>query len=124
MQDPVENTDFLKSGHVDVILDYVYGPITVQLLGSLKTMQPIQFVQAGTLSAQVMELKGAILRGMNLTIRGSGPGSWNMEDLRAELPLVAQATKALRALDVKVAKLSDVESAWDEKTNERLVFVP
>ena len=81
MQDPVENTDFLKLGHVDVILDYVYGPITVHLLGSLKTMQPIQFVQAGTLSAQVMELKGAILRGMNLTIRGSGPGSWNMEEL-------------------------------------------
>ena len=124
MQDPVENTDFSNLGHVDVILDYIYGPITAHMLGSLKTMQPVQFVQVGTLSTQVMELKGALLRSMNLTMRGSGPGAWKMGDLRVELPAMAQATKALRRLDVKVAKLSDLESVWDEKTKERLVFVP
>ncbi|KFY04231.1 hypothetical protein O988_00907 [Pseudogymnoascus sp. VKM F-3808] len=123
IQDPVENTDFSNLGHVDVILDYVYGPITAHVLGSLKTMQLVQFVQVGTLSTQVMELEGAVLRSKNLIMRGSGPGAWTMERLREELPLMAQATKALKRIDVKVAKLSDIESVWDEKTKERLVFI-
>ncbi|KFY35300.1 hypothetical protein V494_06038 [Pseudogymnoascus sp. VKM F-4513 (FW-928)] len=123
MQDPVENTDFSNLGHVDVILDYVYGPITAHVLGSLKTTQLVQFVQVGTLSTQVMELEGALLRSKNLIMRGSGPGAWTMERLREELPLMAQATKALKRIDVKVAKLSDIESVWDEKTKERLVFI-
>lgn len=124
MKDPVEQTDFSKVGHVDVILDYVYGPVTAHLLGSLKTTAPVQFVQIGTLGTPTMELTATILRSMNITMRGAGPGAWNMGDLRAELPAMAMATNSLRPLGVKVAKLSDVEKVWGEKTKERLVFVP
>ena len=124
MKEPVEQTDFSKVGQVDVILDYVYGPITAHLLGSLKPTGPVQFVQIGTLGTPTMDLAAAILRSKDITMRGTGPGAWSMADLRAELPGMAMATKALRPIGVKVAKLSDVESVWGEKTRERLVFVP
>lgn len=124
MMDPVEQTDFSKLGDVEVILDYIYGPITAHLLGSLKTAAPVQFVQIGTLGTPTMELTASILRSMDITMRGAGPGSWNMDDLRVELPAMVMATKALRSVGVKVAKLSDVESVWGEKTKERMVFIP
>ncbi|KAL8947560.1 MAG: hypothetical protein Q9222_006174, partial [Ikaeria aurantiellina] len=36
LQDPAGSSEFSQLGHVDVILDYVYGPAAVQLLKSLK----------------------------------------------------------------------------------------
>jgi NADPH:quinone reductase-like Zn-dependent oxidoreductase len=124
IKDPVEETDLSKIGHVDVILDYVYGPITAHVLGSLKPTAPVQFVQIGTLGTPTMELTASILRSKDITMRGTGPGSWSMGDLRAELPALAMGTKALRPIAVKVSKLSDIESAWEGETKERMVFVP
>ena len=124
MKEPVTETDFSKLGHVDVILDYVYGPIIAHLLGSLKTTAPTQFVQIGGLGSLVMDMPWAVLRSKNITMRGSGPGAWSLGDLRAELPAMATATKVLRPLNVKVAKLSDIEKVWGEVSKERLVLIP
>ncbi|KAG0645469.1 hypothetical protein D0Z07_8547 [Hyphodiscus hymeniophilus] len=82
MKEPVEETDFSKLGHVDVILDYVYGPIIAHLIGSLTTKAPVQYVQIGLLGSPTMQLNGVTLRSTNITMRGAGPGSWSLGDLR------------------------------------------
>lgn len=123
--DDVEKTDFSAVGDVDVILDYVYGPLTTHLLNSLKTTKPVDYVHIGSLGGALeIALPGAVLRSKNLTIRGSGPGAWSMQEAGATLPEMLVALKDVPKQPVRVAKLADVETEWNNTSSERLVFVP
>ena len=73
-----EETDFSNLDDVDVVIDYVYGPLALHLFKSLNTPKPVQYVHIGALSVPEITLPGDILRSKNLTIRGSGPGAWSM----------------------------------------------
>lgn len=118
-----EQTDFSSIGDVDVILDYVYGPLTVHLLNSLKQARPVQYVHIGGLSAQDINLPGAILRSKNLTIRGSGPGAFSMQEMAQTLDQLLAVVKDIPEQPVKIVKLEDIETAWGEAGSERLVVV-
>ena len=93
IDDDASKTDFSTLGDVDVVLDYVFGPLAAQLFDSLKTTKPVQYVHVGALSMQDINLSGAALRSKNLTIRGSGPGAWSPQELNAVMPELLQALK-------------------------------
>ena len=123
-EDP-DKTDFKSVGEVDVILDYVYGPLAVHLLNSLKTTKPVDYIHIGSLSGDMeINLPGAVLRSKPVTIRGSGPGGWSTRDLVAVMPDLLVALKSVPKQPIKVVKLADVESEWDSASSERVVFVP
>jgi NADPH:quinone reductase-like Zn-dependent oxidoreductase len=125
LADEPGKTDFSTIGEVDVILDYVYGPLAVHLLNSLKTTKPVDYIHIGSLSGDMeISLPGAVLRSKPLTIRGSGPGGWSTRDLAAVMPDLLEALKLVPEQPIKVVKLADVESEWNSAGSERVVFVP
>lgn len=121
------NTDFSKlGGHVDVVLDYVYGPAIVALLSALTPTAEVQYVQIGVLGGADVAFPAALLRSKMLTLRGAGPGSWTMAQLAGETAELLQAVHGLKADSVHVARLEEVEAVWDSSAikGKRLVFVP
>lgn len=122
--EPAESTDFSALGDVDVVLDYVYGPLAVHLFKSLKSERPTQYVHVGGLSAQEISLPGSVLRSKNLTIRGAGPGAYAVADARIYLPGLLKVIASTKAQPVRVRQLKDVEKEWVKEGPERLVFVP
>ncbi|KAH7406674.1 hypothetical protein DE146DRAFT_648088 [Phaeosphaeria sp. MPI-PUGE-AT-0046c] len=118
--DPTE-TDYTLAEDVDLILDYIYGPPTLQLFKALKPTKPVQYVQIGTLASTTMDLPGDLLRAKDITIRGAAPGSYSMQILAQELPKMLEALKDLPKQDLKVVPLSEVQTQWADEKN-RLVF--
>jgi len=126
--DDASKTDFssLAGVEIDLVLDYINGPLPTALLSTHKQMKPLQYVHIGTLSGQDMALPGAVLRSNNLTIRGSGPGAWSLAEAAKEMPALLEALGAVGEQKVRVAKLEDVERQWDSKVDGegRVVFAP
>jgi NADPH:quinone reductase-like Zn-dependent oxidoreductase len=124
--DDPEATDFSKLGDVDLILDYVYGSLTAHLLSSLKSKVPTQYVHIGGLSGELdLSLPGAVLRSNNLTIRGSGPGSYGLAEAVGEMPRLLEELKGFGREGIRIAKLEDVEKEWENREGgKRVVFVP
>ncbi|TKA67935.1 hypothetical protein B0A55_06567 [Friedmanniomyces simplex] len=108
--DKPEETDWSALGDVDVILDYVYGPVTAHLLASLKSRRATQYVHIGALSGQDLLLPGAVLRSKNLTIRGSGPGAWAMHEMAQSIDELLALVKGIPEQPIKLAKLEDIEA--------------
>lgn len=129
LQDAVESTSFSELGHVDVILDYVYGPPAIHLLKSLRTERRTQYVVIGSLaaysdpSALEISIPGSVLRGKNLVLRGSGLGAWDLEAVGEEMGALLNVLLSIKDEKISVKKLEDVEMAWNE-AGERMVFVP
>lgn len=120
-------TDFSKlGGHVDVILDYVYGPAMVALLSALRPTAEVQYVQIGVLSGADAALPAALLRSKMITIRGAGPGSWTMTQLAGETAGLLKVVHGLKADSLHIARLEEVEAVWNspDVKGKRLVFVP
>lgn len=123
--DPVASTDFSQLGEVDVILDYLYGPVTTHLLSTLpRQRRALQYVQIGTVTGPEIALPGAALRSKNLTIRGAGPGAWGFDELCEHLPEMLGHLAHVQPPTLRVEKLSDIERVWFEKQEDgkRLVF--
>ena len=91
LKDPVEQTDYSQLGHVDVILDYLYGEPAVHLLKSLKSEGKVQYVHIGGLAGTDMTLPGEVLRSKDLVIRGAGAGAFNPRDVPKKLPSFLEA---------------------------------
>ncbi|KAK7704972.1 hypothetical protein SLS64_008320 [Diaporthe eres] len=124
--DPAK-TDFSKlGGHVDLILDYVYGPAIIALLSALRPTAEVQYVQIGVLSGADAALPAALLRSKMITMRGAGPGSWTMAQLAGETADLLQAVHGLKADSLHIARLEEVEAVWNspDVKGKRLVFVP
>ena len=125
VQDEVERTDFSNLDEVDVVLDYIYGPLTLHLFKSLKTPKPVQYVHIGALSMEDdVAIPGSLLRSKDVTIRGSGPGAWDMKAFADTVPELLEAVQKIPPQPVKTAKVEDVEEAWRYEGPERLVMVP
>ncbi|KAG8159278.1 hypothetical protein KVR01_010939 [Diaporthe batatas] len=120
-------TDFSRlGGHVDVVLDYVYGPAVLALLSALKPTAEVQYVQIGVLGGADVAFPAALLRSRMITLRGAGPGSWTMAQLAGETAGMLKAVKELKADSLHIARLEDVEAVWNspDVKGKRLVFVP
>ncbi|MCJ1394366.1 hypothetical protein MMC18_007244 [Xylographa bjoerkii] len=117
-------TEWGAVGGVDVVLDYVYGPPAVEFLKTLKRGRRVQYVHIGSLSGELeIMLPGAVLRSTDLTIRGSGQGSFGGRELRREASGLVEAIGKFGEEKVRVCELKDVEKVWAE-SGERVVFVP
>ncbi|KAI5207876.1 quinone oxidoreductase [Aureobasidium subglaciale] len=119
----IRNTDCSAAAKVDVILDYLYGPVAQHVLTTVKFTRPVQYVHVGGLAGAEMMLPGSVLRSKNLTIRGAGPGSWSRDAMRPEIPKILNAFNTFKPQKVKVVSLSEIEEHWHDK-NERIVFTP
>lgn len=120
------------ASEVDVVLDYIWGEGSVQLMGSLLKQrpdrsQPLTWVQIGSMGGDVAAIPGALLRAANFQIVGSGNGSVAMRDIFRELPaLVKEIASGTFCIDAKAAPLSEVEQIWaaSAHASERIVIVP
>ena len=66
---PVTCTDRSQLDEVDVILDYLYGPLVAHLLSTLSQQRrPLQYVQIGTITDHDMALPRSVLRSKDLAI--------------------------------------------------------
>ncbi|KAK3337760.1 hypothetical protein B0T19DRAFT_413455 [Cercophora scortea] len=121
-----EATEWAGAVDADVVLDFLYGDAALGLLMHLKAERPVQYVQIGTLAGGSVELPGALLRSRDITMRGSGRGSWEMREFAREAPGIVGAIvdgKVKRQAFQEV-KLEDVEEAWGAEGGERIVVVP
>ena len=124
IQEDVEKTDFSTVGDVNVVLDYVFGPLAEHYFNTVNPTVAIQYVHIGGLSMSTINLNGAALRSKDITIRGSGPGAWTPQQSAAHLPEMLEAMVSLPEQPVRVEKLADIEKAWTSNGEGRLVIVP
>ena len=122
--DDVADTDFSSLEHVDIILDYLYGPPAARLLTTLKSSKTIQFIQIGDLAGPQLVLHSKAIRSKKLIMTGSGVGSWSMEELREELPDLLAALASSEPQRLQVVPLRYIEEAWTDHNPGRMVFVP
>jgi NADPH:quinone reductase-like Zn-dependent oxidoreductase len=123
LDNEVSKTDCSAAAGVDVILDYLYGPVAQHVLSTVNFTRPVQYVHIGGLAGTEMVLPGHVLRSKDITIRGAGPGSWSREAMRPEMPKIINAFKTFKTHEVKVVPLSEIEEHWHNKT-DRIVFKP
>ncbi|KAI0836467.1 hypothetical protein F5Y06DRAFT_103952 [Hypoxylon sp. FL0890] len=128
LNDVVAESDFSKLQDCDVILDYVYGDVTVHLLSSLsRARKPVQYIEIGSLAQSTAEIPGHLLRSFDLTIRGAGAGSWSISALQKELYTLVPTMARWKLLSANAVPLKDIETAWNDRSlasEGRLVFVP
>ena len=124
LKNPVAETDFESVGDVDLILDYLYGePFEVLMMG-LKSKVLVQYVQVGSMAGQEASLNPAVLRSKDVTLRGSGPGSWSLKSAKMEFAGMVDGIKGLET-KVRCVKLSEIGVVWGKSSaGERLVFIP
>jgi NADPH:quinone reductase-like Zn-dependent oxidoreductase len=124
LQEDVTSTDFSPANNVDLILDYLYGPAAEALLQKFQPTRAVQYVQIGSLGGESINLTAAMLRSKNIAMRGSGPGSWTLDQFANELPGMLEAMKTIQMHKVNVIPLKDIEQRWTEKSSDRTVITP
>jgi|SRR6266480_2824567 len=124
LEDDVNKTDFSKLGQVDVILDYLYGPIIPHLFSSLsRPARTVQYIQIGSVAGLSTELPADQLRSKNIAMTGSGPGSWSVQQYFQQLPGMVGIVSKIRPYKFETVHLPEIENAWT-KGGERIVVVP
>jgi NADPH:quinone reductase-like Zn-dependent oxidoreductase len=115
---------------IDVVIDYLWGRPTELLLGALakgfrlRSTQRTRLVEVGESAGKTIALPGAVLRGIDLTLKGSGFGSASMTEIFAAIPkLFALAAEGKLNVAVDPVPLADVEAAWSRvEKGRRIVF--
>lgn len=116
-------------GHVDVILDYVYGKAAEAVLNNLQPgATKTQYVNIGTIAQdESITLNAQTLRSKNLALSGSAPGAYTLAAAGKELAAIVDMAASLpKPADVVPYPLSEVARVWDtdEARKKRLVLLP
>jgi NADPH:quinone reductase-like Zn-dependent oxidoreductase len=116
---------------VDVVIDYLWGPITAEVMAGIAThrsdrSKPLTWIEIGSVAGPSAEIFSAALRAVRLQIVGSGQGSVPTRDILTELPAIAaEITRGSFELDTRAVPLTDVEAAWnDTDADQRIVITP
>jgi NADPH:quinone reductase-like Zn-dependent oxidoreductase len=119
------------AGAVDVVIDYLWGPVTVDAMTAIATnriddSRPLTWIEIGSVAGPTAAIPSAALRALPLQIVGSGQGSVSTAGILAELPaLVAEIASGALRIDVRAVPLADVTSAWqDTEISQRIVLTP
>jgi len=126
LQDPPESKEFSRAADADVVLDYLYGPYFTNFFTSrstLKATNAITWVCIGSVAGNFGTVASAALRKRDVTIRGSGPGSWSFAEFEAEAPGMLKVLEGVNEEEIRKAKLEDVETEWNSNDGGRVVFV-
>jgi NADPH:quinone reductase-like Zn-dependent oxidoreductase len=121
-----------QADDVDVVIDYVWGEPTAKGMVDLITHRrdrgkELTWIQIGAMAGPSAEIISAVLRSSRTQIVGSGIGSVDGRDFRAEIAAIAKAvTKGVFDLRTQTVPLSDVATAWTQPLDggNRIVFVP
>lgn len=115
---------------VDVVLDYVWGPVTAHAMLALVMNRtdrgaPLTWIEIGSVAGPTAAVPSAALRAARLRIVGSGQGSVSADEILAELPtLAAHITRGALPVDARAVALADVEQAWSRTGTDRVVITP
>jgi NADPH:quinone reductase-like Zn-dependent oxidoreductase len=120
------------AAQVDVVLDYLWGPVTERTMPAVLTQrldksQPLAWIEIGSMSGLQVTLPSAWLRAVRLQLVGSGQGSVSPGDIASELPaLAAEISNGTYSIDAVSTPLSEVQAAWNASVapGRRIVFVP
>ncbi|KAM0551753.1 hypothetical protein ACHAPJ_008321 [Fusarium lateritium] len=126
LQENPSDTDFSAAADADVVLDFLYGPWPSAFLTSESTVNaknPLTWINIGSLAGDGGEISAMGLRKRDVTLRGSGPGSWNPAEMGAETPGMLGVLKGQSQEGLKKYKIDDIEKAWNDKGRDRVVFV-
>jgi NADPH:quinone reductase-like Zn-dependent oxidoreductase len=118
------------SNGIDVVIDYLWGRPTELLLEALAkrfrptATRPTRLVEVGESAGKTIALPGAVLRSIDLTLKGSGFGAVRIDHILAAIPeLFAMAAAGKMKVAVEPVPLAEVESAWARvEKGRRIVF--
>jgi NADPH:quinone reductase-like Zn-dependent oxidoreductase len=118
------------AGGIDVVIDYLWGRPTELLLEALakgfrmESTRPIRLVEVGESAGRTISLPGAVLRSIDLSLKGSGFGSVSIDRILAAIPtLFSMAADGKLKVAVEPVPLSEVETAWNRvEKGRRIVF--
>ncbi|BDZ49756.1 NADPH:quinone reductase [Frondihabitans sucicola] len=122
-----------KAADVDVVLDYLWGPVTEKaimplLLARTDRSRLLSWVEIGSVAGPDIALPSAALRQANVCFSGSGQGSVSAAGILRELPdLVAEIGRGTFSVDAVARPLAEVAEAWADapaRATERVVLVP
>lgn len=129
LRDPLELPADL--GPVHVILDFVGGPVAVQLLKAAEAdpVANLQYIQTGGLAGEeFLNIPARLINVKPIRIMASGVGSLSKEDILREMPGVVNAITQIKTppFEVLAAPMSEVQSVWnsEEAKTKRLVLIP
>ena len=121
------------AGGLDVVVDFVWGPVTEALISVL--VQPdlhaaghggdLRLVEVGAMGGPTIALPGQALRGARLTIIGSGTGNYPPPDILQGLisDILARGAKDEVAVETTTRPLSEVTEAWTAPDDRRRVVL-
>lgn len=130
--DEIAATLAREAADVDLVLDYVWGPLTTLAMTALVTARrdrgtPLTWVEIGSVGGPTAAIPSAALRQAKLTLVGSGQGSVGVREILGELPAIAAAiTSGAFAIDAVPVPLAEVERAFADPAlaDARVVIVP
>ena len=123
-----------KNTPIDVIIDYLWGHTAELILASLKGKGSFthrtRFVSVGAVTGDTIRLSAENLRSVDLTLSGSGLGSWTKEQMQALFTDIFPGMFQLAAdgklkVDTISVNLNDIGRLWDIEVpdGKRLVVV-
>lgn len=125
--------EILAQTPIDLVLDYLWGPPAEALIRGLVQGETYstRFVNVGNMAGLNIELSAGAIRNSAIEILGAGLGSYTTAEFKLLMDKFIPETFDLVAqgkikMDVQVAPLKDIESAWTQKveSGKRLVIRP
>ncbi|UZP32489.1 hypothetical protein NXS19_000305 [Fusarium pseudograminearum] len=126
LTDTPTETDFTAAADADIVLDFLYGPWPNAFLLSPTTApatNAITWINIGSMAGDGGDISALGLRRRDVTVRGSGPGSWDPRELGAETVGMLKVLVGVGSDGLKKYRFEDVEKGWNDKGRERVVFV-
>lgn len=117
----------------DIVIDYLWGHTAELILSSLKGKgsftHKTRFVSVGAVTGDTITLSAENLRSVDITLSGSGLGSWTKDDMRKLFTEIVPemfelaASKKLK-VDTITYSLKDIDKLWEVNSTEgkRLVI--
>lgn len=114
-------TEIHNSTPIDIIIDYLWGRTAELLLEMLKgegnVTHQTRFVSVGSLSGDKIQVSSEILRSVDLSLSGSGLGSWTnheiqilFEEILPEMLQLAADNKLI--VETQTVHLKDINQIW------------
>jgi NADPH:quinone reductase-like Zn-dependent oxidoreductase len=119
-------TDFSSAADADIVLDFLYGPWPNAFLLSASTASAknaITWINIGSMAGDGGDISAMGLRRRDVTVRGSGPGSWDPKELGAETVGMLKVLVGVGSDGLKKYRFEDIEKGWNDKGRDRVVFV-
>lgn len=113
----------------DVALDYLGGPYADAFFAAVNKAPrktPHTYVSIGAMAGPTCTIPASLLRSSNLTIRGSGFGTWAPAQLARETPRILGFIKELHIShdEITRVKFSDINNVMANAVKGRIVFSP